>query len=838
MIEAYLKHKEERAALGIPPLPLSQEQTEELCRLLLDPPEGREDFLLDLLTDRVPPGVDPAARVKADFLAEIALGKIGCDPVSRKESVRLLGTMVGGYNLHPLVSLLADGQLGAEAASTLSGIILAADVFDEVLELGKSNPHARRVVEEWAEGEWFREKPHLPTEIEGVVYKVNGEVNTDDLSPAPEAWSRPDIPLHAKSMGKNRFPDGVETIARLRKENLRVIFAADVVGTGSSRKSACNSLLWHIGDDIPHIPNKRRGGVILGGQIAPIFFNTAEDSGALPIRCDVGGFETGMRIVIKTDASLIADRSGNTITTFSLADSLIEEVRAGGRVPLIIGRSLTERARKALGRGKSSLFAEEVRPNRPKGGYTLAKKIIGNACGMEGMPPGTFCTPKMTTVGSQDTTGPMTRDEMAELACLSFQADFVMQSFCHTVAYPKPEDIRTHETLPDFFTGRKGVSLKPGDGIIHTWLNRFLIPDKVGTGADSHTRFPLGISFAAGSGLVAFAASLGNMPLEMPESVLVRFDGNLRTGITLRDVVNAIPYFAIQKGLLTVEKRNKRNAFSGRILEMEGLPNLAVEQAFELTDASAERSAAAAAIQLHEETVSTYLHSNVALMRKMIREGYRDAQTLQNRIDGMEAWLKRPKLLRADPEAEYAETLDIDLTEIDEPILACPNDPDNVKKLSEVQGNPVDEVFVGSCMTNIGHFRALAEILKGAGSAKTKLWVCPPSRMDREQLEREGVYTVLEAADARMEIPGCSLCMGNQARVADNSVVFSTSTRNFNNRMGAGAQVYLGSAELAALVALTGRLPTVEEYFGVYREKIAPRFETIYRYLDFSRMEE
>ena len=836
MIETYLKHKEERAALGIPPLPLSQEQTEELCQLLIDSPTERESFFLDLLINRIPPGVDPAARIKASFLADIANGKVGCKLISRRESVRILGTMAGGYNLDPLVGLLTNEKLGEAAAAALSKIILATDVFDDVLDLSKTNRNARRVIEAWAEGEWFRERPKLPAVIEGVVYKVDGEINTDDFSPASEAWSRSDIPLHANSMGQSRFPDGVETIARFRKKNQPVIFVGDIVGTGSSRKSACNSLLWHIGDDIPYIPNKRKGGIILGGQIAPIFFNTAEDSGALPIRCDVGRLKTGMTIRINRATSLIADQNDNTLAEFSISDSLIEEIRAGGRIPLIIGRSLTEKARKALGKKESSLFVKSIEMPQPKGGYTLAQKIVGNACGVKGIPPGVSCTPQMTTVGSQDTTGPMTRDEMMELACLGFQADFVMQSFCHTAAYPKPADVKTHQTLPAFITKRKGVSLKPGDGIIHTWLNRFLIPDTVGTGGDSHTRFPTGISFPAGSGLVAFAAALGNMPLEMPESVLVRFIGDLQTGITLRDVVNAIPYFAIQQGLLTVEKQNKRNVFNGRILEMEGLPDLTVEQAFELTDASAERSAAAAAIQLSESTVSAYLRSNIALMRKMIQEGYQDAQTLQKRIEDLKSWLQHPELFKADSDATYAEILEIDLSKIKEPILACPNDPDNVKRLSEVQGNPVEEVFVGSCMTNIGHFRALAEILKDAGQTKTKLWLCPPSRMDQEQLKKEGVFSVFAAAGARIELPGCSLCMGNQARVANNTVVFSTSTRNFNNRMGTGAQVYLGSAELAAITALLGKLPTKEEYFTTVQEKITPRAKNIYRYLDFSRM--
>ncbi|MDH5561142.1 MAG: bifunctional aconitate hydratase 2/2-methylisocitrate dehydratase [Deltaproteobacteria bacterium] len=836
MIEAYLQHKKEREEQGVPPLPLSEDQTREVCELLTNPPEGKGDFLLDLLTNRVSPGVDPAAKVKAEFLFEIAEGKKNSPQVSKSEAVELLGTMVGGYNVKPLVELLKNAALGAEAADALSKIVIVADQFDEVLKLSSSNPNAKKVLESWANGEWFTSNPAIPESIEGVIYKVDGEINTDDFSPASEAWSRPDIPMHGKSMGMNGFPDGVKTIEGFRSSGLQVIFAGDVVGTGSSRKSACNSLLWHIGDDIPFIPNKRKGGVILGGQIAPIFYNTAEDSGALPIRCDVSALKTGDRVKILPKDGKIVDEAGKTLVEISVSDGLADEVKAGGRVPLIIGRTLTQRAREALGMGEDSLFVKDPEPKKPKGGYTQAQKIVGKACGFEGLSPGDICYPKMTTVGSQDTTGPMTRDEMMELACLGFQADFVVQSFCHTAAYPKPADIKTHQTLPQFFTSRKGVALRPSDGIIHSWLNRFLVPDTVGTGGDSHTRFPIGISFPAGSGLVAFAAALGKMPLEMPESVLVRFKGKLNPGITLRDVVNAIPYIAIQRGLVTVEKKNKKNIFNSRIMEIEGLPDLSVEQAFELTDASAERSAAACSIQLGLETVIEYMKSNVALMKRLVKDGYQDRNTILKRIDDAQAWLDNPSLLKADSDAEYAEVMEIDLAEIKEPVLACPNDPDDVKLLSEVQGTKIDEVFIGSCMTNIGHFRATAQILQGAGQTDSKLWICPPTKMDERQLIDEGIYSTFGTSGARTEIPGCSLCMGNQARVGDKAVVYSTSTRNFDNRLGKGAQVYLGSAELGALVAKLGKLPSAKEYLEEYSSKIKAKEDQIYSYLNFHKM--
>lgn len=837
MIESYLQHEKERAAQGIPPLALNAEQTKELCKLLQNPPAGKEEFLVDLITNRVSPGVDPAAEVKARFLGEIAMGKTACSLVSKKEAVRLLGTMLGGYNLSPMVALLQDGELGGDAAEALSKIILAADIFDEVLNLSKSNANAKKVIDSWANAEWFTSNPEMPETFKSIVYKVEGETNTDDFSPASHAFSRPDIPLHALSLGETRFPDGIEKIKELKQSNLPVTFVGDVVGTGSSRKSAANSLLWAIGEDIPYVPNKRKGGLILGGQIAPIFFNTAQDSGALPIRCDVSKLETGMKIVIKTREGKIEDEQGNLLAESPiLPATLPDEYRAGGRVPLIIGHTLTDRARAALGMEKIDIFAEAPVPPKGKGGYTLAQKMVGKACGLEGVMPGTSCEPIMTTVGSQDTTGPMTRDEMIELACLQFQSDFVLQSFCHTAAYPKPADIKTHNTLPKFITERKGVALRPGDGVIHSWLNRFLLPDTVGTGGDSHTRFPIGISFPAGSGLVAFAAALGKMPLDMPESVLVKFTGKLRPGITLRDVVNAIPYFAIKKGMLTVEKKGKINIFNGRILEIQGLPDLHPEQAFELTDASAERSAAACSIQLSVDGVASYLRSNVALMKQMIKDGYSDAETIKNRIAAAEEWLKNPSLLEADADAEYAETLEINLEDITEPILACPNDPDDVKLLSEVQGTNIDEVFIGSCMTNIGHYRAAGEILNAGGQVPTRLWITPPTIQDEQILRNEGFYAIFGKSGARTEIPGCSLCMGNQARVKDNAVVFSTSTRNFNNRIGTGAQVYLGSAELAAVVATLGKLPTPAEYLAVVNEKLSAKSDSIYRCSDFSQM--
>ncbi|MDX2469613.1 MAG: bifunctional aconitate hydratase 2/2-methylisocitrate dehydratase [SAR324 cluster bacterium] len=839
MIEAYNAAAAERAEQGVPPLPLNAEQTTQLCELLQNPPSGQEDFILTLLVDRVSPGVDPAALVKADFLAGVAKGANKSPLISKEKAVELLGTMVGGYNVQPLVDLLEDASLASLAADQLCQTILVADLFEKVAELSKNNPDAKRVVESWANAEWFTSNPSVPATIEGVVYKVDGEINTDDFSPASEAWSRPDIPMHAKSMGVSLFPDGVEKIEGFRKEGLQVIFVGDVVGTGSSRKSACNSVLWHIGDDIPFVPNKRKGGVILGAAIAPIFYNTAEDSGAMPLICDVSGLTTGQKIVVNTAAGTITDASGAKLVDAKLSEVLGEEIKAGGRVNLIIGKSLTTKARNFLGLGESDVFSIPPTPPKYEGGYTLAQKMVGKACGLDGVLPGENVLPDITTVGSQDTTGPMTRDEMMELACLSFEAPMVMQSFCHTAAYPKPADILTHSTLPEFITNRKGVSLKPGDGIIHSWLNRMLVPDTVGTGGDSHTRFPIGISFPAGSGLVAFAAALGKMPLEMPESVLVNFTGSLNEGITLRDVVNAIPYFAIKAGHLTVEKKNKVNVFSGKILEIQGLPDLTVEQAFELTDASAERSAAACSIDLSQESVVEYLQSNVALLTKMIADGYSDASTIQNRIDAMNAWLKNPTLLRGDANADYAATININLNDITEPILACPNDPDDVKVLSDVAGTKIDDVFIGSCMTNIGHFRAAASIAaQGKEQVESKLWVCPPTRMDETQLKQDGVYSAFGTMGARIEMPGCSLCMGNQARVKDNAVVVSTSTRNFNNRLGTGAQVYLSSAELAAVAAKLGRIPTTAEYMEYYTGKVAGKKEEIYHYLNFDKIAE
>ena len=812
MLAEYQQHTQERAQLSIPPLPLDALQTSELCELLKKPAPGTEELLLHLLRDRIPPGVDQAAYVKAGFLTAIAKGEITSPLVSAIEAVELLGTMVGGYNVQSLIDLLSS-PVAETAAIALSKILLVYDAFHDVLELSKTNKYAKKVVDSWSAAEWFTTRPTLPESITVTVFKVPGETNTDDLSPATHATTRPDIPLHALAMLETRQPGSLETIADLKKKGHPVAYVGDVVGTGSSRKSAINSVLWHLGNDIPFVPNKRAGGYILGSAIAPIFFNTAEDAGALPIQCDVTNMATGDVITIYPYKGEVTNAAGEVISTFSLKpDTILDEVRAGGRIPLLIGRTLTDKTRQALGLAPSDLFIRPQAPTDTGKGYTLAQKMVGKASGLPGVRPGTSCEPIMTTVGSQDTTGPMTRDELKELACLGFSADLVMQSFCHTAAYPKPVDIKTHQELPDFISSRGGVALRPGDGIIHSWLNRMLLPDTVGTGGDSHTRFPLGISFPAGSGLVAFAGALGVMPLDMPESVLVRFKGELQTGITLRDIVNAIPYVAMQKGLLTVEKQNKKNVFSGRILEIEGLPNLKVEQAFELTDASAERSCAGCTIKLSEETIAEYLRSNIALLKNMVARGYSDARTILRRVAKMEEWLANPVLLSADADAEYAEVIEIDLNEIKEPIVAAPNDPDNVKLLSEVANDPVQEVFVGSCMTNIGHYRATAKVLEGAGAVKARLWIAPPTRMDEHQLKVEKVYDVFVGANARTEIPGCSLCMGNQARVDDNTTVFSTSTRNFNNRMGKGAQVYLGSAELAAVCALLGRIPTVKEY--------------------------
>jgi aconitate hydratase 2/2-methylisocitrate dehydratase len=840
MIEAYLQHEDERRQLGIPARPLSPEQTAELCLLLENPPQGKADFLIYLLKERVSPGVDPAARIKAQFLARIITGGAHSPLITRKQAVGFLGAMLGGYNVAPLIGALDDEELADGAAQALSRITLVYSGFDDVKALAGTNDHAKKVLESWANAEWFRAKPDIPETIRVKIFKVDGEINTDDFSPAGDAWSRPDIPLHALAMGKTRFPGGIETIARFRAEGFRVAFVGDVVGTGSSRKSACNSLLWHIGEAIPGVPNKKSGGVIIGGVIAPIFFNTAQDSGALPIKTDVTRMQTGDVIIVNSQKGEITNEKGELIANFKLSpDTMADEFRAGGRIPLIIGRALTDIARKALRLAPADIFSMPVNPCPKAGqGYTLAQKMVGRACGMPGVLPGTACEPKMTTVGSQDTTGPMTADELKELACLRFLAPMFMQSFCHTAAYPKPADVMMQKNLPDFITERGGVSLKPGDGVIHSWLNRLLLPDAVGTGGDSHTRFPMGISFPAGSGLVAFAGAMGFMPLDMPESVLVRFKGELNPGITLRDVVNAIPFQAIRQGLLTVPKKNKVNIFNGRILEMEGLSDLSVEQAFELTDAAAERSAAAGCIQLSLDSVTKYLRSNVALMKKMIKDGYQDSRTLQERIDAVNAWLDKPELLAADGNAEYAAVIEIDLAEIKQPILACPNDPDDVKLLSEVAGTTIQDVFIGSCMVNIGHFRAAAEIWRGSKfNPGVRTWICPPTRMDQEKLKEEALFSIYGAVGARIEIAGCSLCMGNQARVPDKSFVFSTSTRNFNDRVGDGAQVFLGSAELGAIIAMTGRIPTPDDYLTIYKDKIEPLKEKIYKYLQFDEMD-
>jgi len=846
MLAAYRQAAADRQALGIPPLPLSAAQVEALVELLEQPPAGEGAFLLELLSERIPPGVDEAAYVKAGWLKAVAQGSLSSPLLSPLAATQLLATMIGGYNVGALIELLAssDPSIASEAATGLGRTLLVYDAYNDVLDLASSNAYAQRVVDCWAAAEWFTARPALPAEITVTVFKVEGETNTDDLSPATHATTRPDIPLHALAMLETRMAGGLELINQLKAKGHPVSYVGDVVGTGSSRKSAINSVLWHTGKNIPQVPNKRGGGVILGGKIAPIFFNTAEDSGALPIECDVSGLNSGDVITIRPYAGTVEwaageAKAGEIIARFDLKPSTIsDEVRAGGRIPLLIGRSLTDKVRAHLGLPPSELFIRPSSPAESAQGFSLAQKLVGKACGLAGIRPGSSCEPLMTTVGSQDTTGPMTRDEMKELACLGFSADLVLQSFCHTAAYPKPVDVKTHAELPDFISSRGGVALRPGDGIIHSWLNRMLLPDTVGTGGDSHTRFPLGISFPAGSGLVAFAAAIGAMPLDMPESVLVRFKGELQPGVTLRDVVNAIPYVAIQQGLLTVEKANKKNVFSGRIMEIEGLPDLKLEQAFELTDASAERSCAGCTIKLSEATVAEYLRSNVALLHNMIARGYQDPRTLARRIKEMEAWLANPVLLSADADAEYAAVIDINLDELTEPILACPNDPDNVKLLSEVAGAHIDEVFIGSCMTNIGHYRAAAKVLEGISASGATLWVCPPTRMDEETLKAEGYYASFESFGARLELPGCSLCMGNQARVADNAVVFSTSTRNFNNRLGNGAQVYLGSAELAAVCAQLGRIPTQQEYQAIAAERIAPLASELYRYLNFDQIED
>jgi aconitate hydratase 2 / 2-methylisocitrate dehydratase len=840
MLETYRQHVADRAALGIPPLPLTPQQTADLCELLKQPPTGEEAALVEMLRDRIPPGVDQAAYVKAGFLTAIAQGQATSPLISPLYAVELLGTMMGGYNVRSLIDLLSatDRAIAEAAATALSKILLVYDAFHDVQDLAQQgNSYAQQVIDAWANAEWFTSRPALTEAITVTVFKVPGETNTDDLSPAPHATTRPDIPLHALVMLESRQPGSLETIANLKQKGHPIAYVGDVVGTGSSRKSAINSVLWHLGQDIPFVPNKRSGGYILGGKIAPIFFNTAEDSGALPIECDVSQFSTGDVITIYPYKGEITNPAGELISRFDLKpDTILDEVRAGGRIPLLIGRTLTDKIRADLKLEPSPLFIRPQMPADTGKGFTLAQKMVGKACGVAGVRPGTSCEPHMTTVGSQDTTGPMTRDELKELACLGFSADLVMQSFCHTAAYPKPVDIKTQHDLPDFMNARGGVSLRPGDGIIHSWLNRMLLPDTVGTGGDSHTRFPLGISFPAGSGLVAFAAALGAMPLDMPESVLVRFKGKLQPGVTLRDIVNAIPYVAIQQGLLTVAKQNKQNIFSGRIMEMEGLPDLKLEQAFELTDATAERSCAGCTIKLSPETVSEYLRSNVALLKNMVARGYGDARTILRRVAKMEQWLANPVLMEADPDAEYASVIEVDLDQIKQPIVAAPNDPDNIKLMSDCAGDPIHEVFIGSCMTNIGHYRAAAKVLEGAGPVKVRLWIAPPTRMDEKQLREEGMYGIFAAAGARTEMPGCSLCMGNQARVADGVTVFSTSTRNFNNRMGKDAKVYLGSAELAAVCALLGYIPTVEEYMSIVQKKIDPFAADLYRYLNFDQI--
>jgi aconitate hydratase 2/2-methylisocitrate dehydratase len=851
MLEAYRHHVAERAALGIPPLPLTAQQTAEVIELLKAPPAGEAEFLVDLLTHRVPAGVDDAAKVKASYLAAVAFGTEKNALISRQRATELLGTMLGGYNIHPLIELLDDAEVGAIAADALKHTLLMFDAFHDVQEKAeKGNANAQAVLQSWADAEWFTSKPEVPESLTITVFKVTGETNTDDLSPAPDATTRPDIPLHALAMLKNRREgiepeeDGkrgpVKFIESLKAKGHLVAYVGDVVGTGSSRKSATNSVLWFTGEDIPFIPNKRFGGVCLGSKIAPIFYNTMEDAGALPIELDVSQMAMGDVVELRPYEGK-ALKDGAVIAEFQVkSEVLFDEVRAGGRIPLIVGRGLTAKAREALGLPPSTLFRLPMDPPDTGKGFSLAQKMVGRACGLpegKGMRPGTYCEPKMTSVGSQDTTGPMTRDELKDLACLGFSADLVMQSFCHTAAYPKPVDVKTHHTLPEFISNRGGISLRPGDGVIHSWLNRMLLPDTVGTGGDSHTRFPVGISFPAGSGLVAFAAATGVMPLDMPESVLVRFSGTLQPGVTLRDLVNAIPLAAIKSGLLTVAKQGKKNIFSGRILEIEGLPQLKVEQAFELSDASAERSAAGCTVKLDKEPIIEYLNSNITLLKWMIAEGYADARSLARRIKAMEAWLADPQLLEGDADAEYAAVIDINLDEIVEPIVACPNDPDDVKTLSDVAGAVIDEVFIGSCMTNIGHFRAAAKLLEGKRDIPTRLWVAPPTKMDASELTKEGHYGTFGTAGARMEMPGCSLCMGNQAQAREGATVFSTSTRNFPNRLGRNTNVYLGSAELAAICSRLGRIPTREEYMadiGV----INANGDTIYRYMNFDQIQD
>ncbi len=855
MLEAYRQHVAERAALGIPPLPLSKQQTEELVALLANPPKGEESLLVDLITHRVPAGVDEAAKVKAEFLAKIGSGETACSLISREKAAELLGTMVGGFNVKPLVDMIDDAVVGAVATHALKSTLLVFDAFHDVADKAKAgSANAKAVMQSWADAEWFTQRPEVPQKISVTVFKVTGETNTDDLSPAPDAWSRPDIPLHGLAMLKNardgitpekpgeRGPMGL--IEELKKKGHAVAYVGDVVGTGSSRKSATNSVLWWTGDDIPFVPNKRFGGFCLGAKIAPIFFNTQEDAGAFPIECDVAEMNMGDVIDIYPYDKKI-EKNGAVVSTFDYkSEVLLDEVRAGGRINLIIGRGLTTKARELLGLPTSKLFRLPQPPVDSGKGFSLGQKMVGRACGLpegKGIRPGTYCEPRMTSVGSQDTTGPMTRDELKDLACLGFSADLVMQSFCHTAAYPKLVDVKTHRTLPSFITARGGISLKPGDGIIHSWLNRLLLPDTVGTGGDSHTRFPIGISFPAGSGLVAFAAATGVMPLDMPESVLVRFKGSLedagKRGITLRDLVNAIPLYAIKAGLLTVAKQGKKNIFSGRILEIEGLPNLKIEQAFELTDASAERSAAGCTVRLDKAPIVEYMRSNITLMKWMIAEGYEDKRALGRRVKAMEEWIANGTLLQPDADAEYAAVIEIDLADVNEPVLACPNDPDDVKFLSEVAGEKIDEVFIGSCMTNIGHFRAAGKVLEGQTDIPTRLWIAPPTKMDAMILNEEGYYAILGKSGARMEMPGCSLCMGNQAQIKKGSTAVSTSTRNFPNRLGIDTRVYLSSAELAAVTALLGKIPTMAEYMEQVKG-VNAKAADVYRYMNFDQIKE
>lgn len=847
IIKNYEDRVQARASENIPPLPLNKDEITDVISVLKSGNSEQKQWAKNLLIHRVNAGVDDAAKIKAEFLGAVALGEVKNDVIDPLEAVELLGTMLGGYNVDFLVRILEskNEQLASKAASMLKNTLLVYDYFDVIAKLSKTLPLAKEIMESWANAEWFLNKPALPKVIKLCVLKIDGETNTDDLSPASDAFSRSDIPLHAQAMLKNRVGNAAERLGNIKKiareNDASVVYVGDVVGTGSSRKSACNSIMWHFGKDIPYIPNKRTGGIVIGGVIAPIFFNTCEDSGALPIVADVSKLSEGDIIEVHPYEGIIY-KKGQEVSRFNLEPSTIfDEIRAGGRITLIIGRALSKKAREFLGMDLGNIFAQPENPTTKPKGYTLAQKIVGKACGLEGVAPGTYCEPKTTTVGSQDTTGAMTRDEIKELAALNFGADFVMQSFCHTAAYPKPSDVSLQATLPDFITSRSGVALRPKDGVIHSWLNRFCLPDTLGTGGDSHTRFPIGISFPAGSGLVAFAAVTGSMPLNMPESVLVRFKGKLRNGITLRDLVNAIPYYAIKNGLLTVEKKGKKNIFNGRILEIEGLEDIKVEQAFELSDASAERSAAACVVKLNKEPIIEYLESNIALIGKMIEDGYENAKTLARRADKMREWIRNPVLLRADEDAEYAAVIEINMDEIHEPILACPNDPDDVATLSEILANPerpqkINEVFIGSCMTNIGHFRAFGEVMKDSGTSSTQIWIAPPTKMDERELTKEGYLSLFGAAGARMEIPGCSLCMGNQARVRDNAVVFSTSTRNFNNRMGKGAQVYLGSAELGAVCARLGRIPTPQEYFEIVGDRL--RQNGIYSYLNFNKMKE